>query len=359
MKMFTIRRFGLLLALLLTFGVSRFAFAQSAPVDGAAGAESTPSITSDNTEHARAEQSAEKHGGEHGGHGAEEKPKSPFTPHEGTWVNPIARGIFGLGPVEKIKHGEETTFTNVQYDVYVIAMLSSIGMALLWVLAARRQKLRPTGKPTSLANLFEAMLEGFLNYLNSVMGEELSRKYAPLIASFFFTILTFNMIGLVPGFVKPTTNLNIPIGMALFAFLSVHFIAIKEVGVKNWFMHFVGEPTWLAPLNFPLHFVGELIKPISLAIRLFCNMFGEEMVVVQLGLLSLAAGAALGLPTFFPFQLPMLMLGVFFSFLQALVFATLLAIYISVMGTHHDEHGHEQDTEHDHGHAASAAVPVA
>jgi F0F1-type ATP synthase membrane subunit a len=92
-------------------------------------------------------------------------------------------------------------------------------------------------------------------------------------------------------------------------------------------MHFVGEPVWLAPLNFPLHLVGELIKPVSLAIRLFCNMFGEEAVVIQLTLLALATAAT----SFLPLQLPMLLLGTFFSFLQALVFSTLLSIYISVM----------------------------
>ena len=354
------RKFSLLLALLLTLGVGGRVFAQSAPVEAAPGAESSPSISSDNTKQAEAAQheGAEGHGAKEGGEGHAQS--GPFTAHEGTWLNPIARAIFGLGPVQReVEPNGEVEYTNVQYDVYVVALFAALVIAILWIVAARGQKLKPEGKATSIPNLFEAMLEGFQGYLYSVMGEDLGRKYAPLIASFFFTILTFNLIGLVPGFVKPTTNLNIPIGMALMAFLSVHVIAIKEVGVKNWFLHFVGEPVWLAPLNFPLHLIGEIIKPISLAIRLFCNMFGEEMVVVQLGLLSLAAGAALHLPTFFPFQLPMLLLGTFFSFLQALVFATLLSIYISVMGTHHDEHGHEGAHDHGHGHPVSAEVPVA
>src|SRR5690606_39448342 len=97
------------------------------------------------------------------------------------------------------------------------------------------------------------------------------------------------------------------------------------------------------PLNFPLHIVGELIKPLSLSIRLLCNVFGEEMVALQLILLSVAAMALLQVPV--PFHLPMLLLGTFFGLLQALVFSTLLAIYISVLSTHHDEH----DEHNEHG----------
>jgi len=291
----------------------------------------------------------------HGATGGAHETKAPgtFDPHGGTLLNPLARMIFGLGPVEK-HHGH---FTNIQYDYIVIALTIMLVLAILGTIAAKKAKLRPEGKPTSLPNLVEAAADGFRNYLISVMGQDLGTRYAPLVASFFFTILFFNWMGLVPGMLAPTANPNIPIALALCAFFAVHIIAIKEAGVKSWFMHFVGEPVWLAPLNFPLHLIGELIKPMSLSIRLLCNVFGEEMVALQLSLLAVAAMATLQIPL--PFQLPMMLLGTFFGLLQALVFSTLLAIYISILATHHgdhDEHNVHGHTEHVHAHGFNEVV---
>ena len=149
-----------------------------------------------------------------------------------------------------------------------------------------------------------------------------------------------NWLGLIPGMLSPSTQPAIPIAMAIVGFVAVHVLAIKEAGFKTWIMHFVGEPIWLAGLNFPLHIIGELIKPVSLSLRLLCNVFGEEAVVA-----TLAALAVTFLPIWLPipFQFPMLVLGTFFGFLQALVFATLLAIYLSIFMTHNDDHGHGTD----------------
>jgi len=282
------------------------------------------------------------------GAGAEpEEKRGTFDADHGTWFNPIVRLIFGLGPVQKTKSGE---YTNIKYDFIIVSLLTMIGLAAVGVTAARQMKLRPEGKPTALPNLVEASVDGYREYLVGVMGKELAYKYTPLIASFFFSILIMNWLGLVPGLVAPTANPHIPITMAICAFFCVHFIAIKEAGVKSWFMHFVGEPLWLAPLNFPLHIIGELIKPMSLSVRLLCNVFGEEMVALQLSLLAVSAMALFKIPI--PFQLPMMLLGVFFGALQALVFSTLLAIYISILATHHDDH----DVHNDHGHVEPVRV---
>ncbi len=286
--------------------------------------------------------------GPHGGaesHDSEGHAETPgtFDPHAGTWLNPVARAIFGLGPVQVTKHDGEEHFTNIKYDFIVIAVFIMLVIGILGILAGRAVKLRPDGKPMSLAHIVEASAEGYRNYLIGVMGQKLGTKYAPLVSSFFFTILLFNWMGLVPGMLAPTANPNVPIGLAVVAFFCTHFIAIREVGFKSWIMHFVGEPVWLAPLNFPLHLVGELIKPLSLSIRLLCNIFGEEMVALQLALLAVSAIAVLKVPI--PFHLPMLLLGTFFGLLQALVFSTLLAIYIAILSVHHDEH----DEHNNHG----------
>ncbi|HEX8464898.1 MAG TPA: F0F1 ATP synthase subunit A [Abditibacterium sp.] len=294
--------------------------------------------------------------GSHGEGGHSEGPKPVFDPEHGTLFNGVARSIFAQ-PGEKGPHGPV-----VRYDFIVVTALLWGLLAFAMVSAARKVKIRPSGKPASLANTVEAAVDGFQNYLGGVMGEGLARKYTPLIASFFFTILVSNWLGLVPGLLAPTAQPGIPIALAIVAFIAVHVIAIKETSVKSWFTHFLGEPLWLAPLNFPLHIVGELIKPLSLSLRLLCNVFGEEAVIVTLTGLAVSM-LPIWLPI--PFQLPMLFLGTFFGFLQALVFSTLLAIYISILATHHDEHGGHEHTEHAHkdGHdqvvSVASASPVA
>lgn len=311
--------------------------------------------------HGEPRHGAEAHGsdahaaGAHGEGHHEVKPKGTFDPHFGTWLNPIARTIFGVGPVMVEEHDGEKHFTNIGYDFITVALFIMLMIGTLGVLAARRMKLRPDGKPMSLSHVVETLAEGFRNYLVGVMGEKLATKYAPLVSSFFFTILLFNYMGQIPGMTAPTANPNVPISFAIIAFVSVHVIAINEAGFKNWFMHLVGQPLWLAPLNFPLHLIGELIKPMSLAMRLLGNIFGEEMVVFQLITLAMGIGAIFGvLPI--PLQLPIMFLGLLFGLLQALVFSTLLAIYISILGTHHDDHdehnahGHVEHHRDAHGH---------
>lgn len=333
-------------------------------------------------------------GAEHAGGGEHaEGPRPVFEPEHGTWFNIPARTLFAT-PEEKehMRHseevipkaiaqaqagapltaqqGEDPVFAKAyeaaalqkagkplsaeqeaslhvhyvaKYDFLLYTALLWIILAVVLVSAAKKIKIRPEGKPASSANIVEAAVAGFQDYLIGVMGNDLARKYTPLIASFFFTILVSNWLGLVPGLLAASAQPAIPISIALVAFMAVHVIAIKETGFKSWFMHFVGEPVWLAPLNFPLHFVGELIKPLSLSLRLLCNVFGEEAVVVTLIGLAISI-----LPVWLPipFQLPMLFLGTFFGFLQALVFSTLLSIYISIFATHHDDgHGHPS-TEH-------------
>lgn len=348
-----------LLTMMLAFAGMQRACGQEAP--------NTTGATEINNAEGGAAHSEESHGEKlHGaeGHEGAEEPRGTFDAEHGTILNPIARAIFGLGPVKKTPEGE---YENVKYDFVVVEVLAMLGLVLLSVKAAKGLRLRPEGKPTSATNLFEAAVEGFRTYLIGVMGQPLAMKYAPLVSAYFFTILTFNYLGLVPFLLSPTTNPNIPLGLAIVAFFCVHGIALKEAGFKSWIMHFVGEPVWLAPLNFPLHIIGEFIKPMSLAIRLLCNVFGEEMIVAQITLLGIGIAASLHLPAIIPLQLPFMLLGVFFGFLQALVFSTLLAIYISIFATHHDDHdehnihGHVEDVRlHGHheiiGHPSEATV---
>ncbi|HEX29119.1 TPA: ATP synthase F0 subunit A, partial [Candidatus Poribacteria bacterium] len=154
--------------------------------------------------------------------------------------------------------------------------------------------------------------------------------YTPFVISFFVSILLMNLIGLVPGFISPTSNLNTTIALALIAVIGVQIIAIKEIGIWRYIKHFLGEPLWLSPLMFPLHVIGELAKVLSLSIRLFGNIFGEDTIIAVLaGMSPYFILGKVEIP-YIPYQLPMMLFGLLTAFLQALVFSVLTSIYIAL-----------------------------
>ncbi|MCC6442061.1 MAG: F0F1 ATP synthase subunit A [Armatimonadetes bacterium] len=228
--------------------------------------------------------------------------------------------------------------------VYVVM---SLLVALLLTFLAWRATRRMERVPRGLQNAMEFIVESLFAFVRGIIGPG-GEKYAPLVATFFLYIFCMNVLGLLPPpFKSPTANPTITIGLALVAFVMVQVYSIQASGVKGYFKHFIGDPWWLGPLMFPLHVVGELARPLSLSIRLFGNIFGEDMVIAQLTLL-----AALTLPKFIPipFQLPMMLFGIFTAFVQALVFSMLVSIYIAVGVTHddHEEHGAHPQEAHSH-----------
>ena len=188
--------------------------------------------------------------------------------------------------------------------------------------------------PSGLQNVLEFAVSALDGFVRNVIGPEYGSKYTPVIGTFFVFILTMNLLGIVPGLMSPTTNINTTVALALIAFVMVQYYAISAVGVKKYVLHFAGEPIWLAPLMLPIHIIGELARPLSLSIRLFGNIFGEDMVIA---ILILIVTQVLG-KFLIPAQFPMLLLAIFTSFVQAMVFSVLVSIYIAIgISEHHEE----------------------
>lgn len=196
-----------------------------------------------------------------------------------------------------------------------------IFLLLVSVVTTKNLKLIPSG----LQSFMEIILETIINFLADLMGEAKARKYFPLLASFFILILVSNYSGLLPGsghvtgLKAPTSNINTTVGLALVVFFTSHFMGIKEKGL-GYFKHFV-EPF---PLLLPLNIIEELVKPLSLSLRLYGNIFGEEMVIASLFAM---------VPLFVP--LPMMLLSILFGLIQAFVFTLLAAIYIDTATAEH------------------------
>ena len=211
-------------------------------------------------------------------------------------------------------------------------MLSAIMIAVLLValslLTFRGKKTDEMVLPEprfTLRNLLEMILSFLVGIAEDILGHH-AKKYMPLLATCFLFILFMNLLGLIPGFVPPTDQMNITVGLAVVVFLSTHYYGVREHGVA-YFKHFLGPVWWLAPIMLPIEIVSHLARPLSLSLRLFGNITGDHLVV----------GIFLGLV---PFVVPSIFygLGVFVSFMQAFIFTVLSMIYIAGAVAHEEEH---------------------
>ncbi len=189
-------------------------------------------------------------------------------------------------------------------------------------LVALRAKLLPT-PIQSFGEFVYTMFEGLLV---DIIGEK-GRKFVPMIGTIGLFIFFSNIAGLFPGFESPTSNLNVTAGAAVFVFLYYNYQGIKEHGISKYIRHFAGPYLWLAPLFFPIEIISHLSRPLSLSVRLFGNIRGEDIVILILASL---------IPYIVP--LPMMALAIFTSFVQAMVFTMLSVIYIAGAVASEEEH---------------------
>ena len=162
--------------------------------------------------------------------------------------------------------------------------------------------------------IFSDVLHGFLTDIIGPKGP----KYFPLIGTLAIFILLSNLAGLVPGLMSPTNNLNTTVACALIVFFYYHVQGIKEQGFVHYAKHFAGPVWWLAPIMVPIELIGHLARPLSLSIRLFGNIMGEDIVIIILFILA---------PQLIP--IPMILMAIFTSILQAFIFIMLSMMYIA------------------------------
>lgn len=202
--------------------------------------------------------------------------------------------------------GQTVEFKHVFYTWICMAFLFFVA----WLV---RRNL--TMVPGKLQNFFEAIISTIENFIGENLGGD-GKKYVPLLAGIFIYILSMNLMGLIPGFDAPTANLNTTVSMAL-----VVFVFYNIVGIMRWRLHYVGHFTGpskaLIPLMFPLEIVSHLSRPLSLSLRLFGNIRGEEIVMVLAFMMAPILGS-----------LPIYCLFLLGKCMQAFVFFMLTMFYI-------------------------------
>ena len=215
--------------------------------------------------------------------------------------------------------GEIFTFIgliNHNHEFLIGAHIVLVGIIVLVLakLATKSMQLVPSG----VQNLMEAYLEGVISMGKDVIGVELARKYLPLIATIGLLVLIGNLIGIIPGFESPTSNVNMTLVLALVVFIYYNYEGIRVNGFIKYFGHFMGPMKILAPLMFPIEIVSHLSRIVSLSFRLFGNIKGDDMFLMVILMLA-------------PWVAPMVPFGLltFMAFLQAFIFMILTYVYLA------------------------------
>jgi F-type H+-transporting ATPase subunit a len=218
--------------------------------------------------------------------------------------------LFHVGPVE--------VTATVIYSV--VASVVLIGFALLVRVGLGR---RPSGWPVAA----ELVVEHFEDLMRDMFGCD-PRTYTPLVVTLALYIAVANLLGLVPGLHAPTADFSTTAALAVVVFFAVPFYGIRARGIRGYLGHYLE----LSPLLVPFEIITELSRTLALAVRLFGNVMSEELVIAVL--LSLAG---LLVPV------PIMMLAVLTSLVQAYIFAVLTVVYMSaaVRARHRAE---EQDS---------------
>ena len=223
------------------------------------------------------------------------------------------------------------------WENIVFSVLVALLLIIFAHLATRKKELIP-GK---LQNFVELVIGGLNNFIVGILGDR-GKKYVPFLGTLFIYIVCINLLGIFPLMKSPSASFNTTISLAIVVFFYVQYIGIKELGIIGYIDHLAGQPRniitiLLVPLIFPLHIITELIKPVSLSLRLFGNIMGEDVLIaVFLGLGILLLGfikSPIGIPLHFPF----LLLAILTSMVQAVVFSLLSTVYILMMLPHHEK----------------------
>jgi len=207
-------------------------------------------------------------------------------------------------------------------DYIVMVFFVALLLILLFGLASRKIK----SVPSKRQSILEIIIQAFESQLVDIIGEQ-GRKFLPLVATIGLFILFCNLIGLVPGFMSPTSKLNVTAACALVVFLYYHWQGIKAQGVLKYFKQFLGPIPAIAPLLLPIEIISHFSRVVSLSIRLFGNIFAEELLIVVIASI---------IPFLLP--LPFMAVAIFTSFIQAFVFVLLTCVYLAGAVAQEEEH---------------------
>ncbi|HTY12981.1 MAG TPA: F0F1 ATP synthase subunit A [Candidatus Omnitrophota bacterium] len=231
---------------------------------------------------------------------------------------------------EHLKQVKLVTLTLFGFDISItngvlVAFIAAALVLIFFYFAGRRAQLKPS--------LLQTTAEFLVQFINDEMLAPLGKdagRWLPFITAIFCYVLFCNLLGLIPGVVPPTSNVNFTGTLAVIVFFTVQITGVVKKGPLGYLGSLIppGIPVFLAPFIFPIELVGQIARPFSLAVRLFANMFAGHAIILTLIGLIFIFRSYLVIPFPVVGNVAILAFELFVSFIQAFIFAFLSASYI-------------------------------
>ena len=242
-------------------------------------------------------------------------------------------GFFGTTPEDAF--GPYTAENAIPWYTVMFFIACILSVVIIWIFKGKLSESEPGGAQQTL----EVSVLAVRNMIEDIIGPH-GLKYFPVVMTFAVLILVSNLMGLFPLFMSPTSATSVTFALGLSSFLYYNYIGISENGLFRHLKHFAGPIWWIAPLIFPIELISNFIRPFSLGIRLFGNLFADEKV------LETVANLVPGI-TWWLVPVPLMVLSVFVAVVQTFVFILLSQLYLSeVSHAPHDSHA-AHGAEHD------------
>src|SRR5215831_3565965 len=241
--------------------------------------------------------------------------------------------IFGqFGTTPEAVFGQYTPENAIPWYTVMFVAACILSVFVIWILKGKLSEDEPGGGQQTL----EVGVLAIRSMLEDIVGPH-GLQYFPVVMTFAVLILISNLMGFFPLFMSPTSATSVTFALGLSSFIYYNYIGIKENGILEHLKHFAGPIWWIAPLIFSIELISNLIRPFTLGIRLFANMFADEKVLDTIS--HLVPGI-----TYWGVPVLLMPLSLFVAFIQTFVFVLLSQLYLSeVSHPPHDSHAHVED----------------
>lgn len=255
---------------------------------------------------------------------------------EMNYTHPIWTKILGkFGTTPEAAFGAYTPENAIPWYTIMFVLACILSLVLIWIMRGKLSEDEPGHGQQTL----EVGVLAVRSMLEDIVGPH-GLQYFPVVMTFAVLILVSNLMGFFPLFISPTSATSVTFALGLSSFLYYNYIGIKENGIFGHLKHFAGPIWWIAPLIFLIELISNLIRPFTLGVRLFANMFADEKVMDSIA--HLAPGY-----TYWVVPVFLMPLSLFVAFIQTFVFVLLSQLYLSEVShpphDSHAEHGHAKD----------------
>jgi F-type H+-transporting ATPase subunit a len=238
-----------------------------------------------------------------------------------------------FGATPESVFGAYTPENAIPWYTVMFILACIITVALIWIMKGKLSEDEPGGGQQTL----EVGVLAVRSMLEDIVGPH-GLQYFPVVMTFAVLILVSNLMGFFPLFMTPTAATSVTFALGLSSFVYYNYIGIKENGIFGHLKHLAGPIPLMAPLIFSIELISNLIRPFTLGIRLFANMFADEKVLDTIA--HLVPGI-----TYWGVPVLLMPLSLFVAFIQTFVFVLLSQLYISEVShpPHDSHHEHEED----------------